>query len=246
MLDESIAARMQGLDVLVGVSGGKDSVVTLALACKYAKSVRGYFLYAFPDLDIQQKYLRYLSNRFGVEIVQAMHPLRSGWLNRGTYRRAPDPSVPMLSYREVYARLREQTGLDWIAVGEKQCDSLQRNGMLKKNGGFDEKRKWICPLATWTHRHVYSYLKLHSLPLSPEYQFAKQYGHVTSIGMLTVSEMKLMRNHFPNDFEKIKAEFPFIEALFIRERITARGKQVSGVRSDDDPSQQDHSSTIQP
>lgn len=242
MFDESIAARMQGLDVLVGVSGGKDSVVTLALACKYAASVRGFFMYMYPHLDFQRGYIEQLERRFGVQVDWIPHPGRMRWLHQGTYRQAADLDSPIVDYGEIYSQLREQTGRTWIVAGEKKCDSLQRRGMISKSGGFDEKRQWIYPLADWSHRQVYRYLKQHGLPLAPDYSL----GLRESFGGQYANELLKVKERFPDDFQEIKDEFPFIEALFIRERITARGKQVSRVRADDDSSEPDNAGGVQP
>lgn len=243
--DERIAARMRGLDVLVGVSGGKDSIVTLDLARKYAASVRGFFMYCVPGLGFQNRYLDYLSRRYEIEIDRVPHPIRSRWLRQGTYRLAPDRQAPILSFADVYEQLRAETGSEWIVAGEKKRDSLQRRGMLTKSGGFDEKRLWICPLSDWSNRQVYCYLKERGIPLPPDYRLSL----TTSFGGLYHEELSAIKERYPDDWKKILQEHPFLEAIFARQRIKSKRKQAqqaSSVRAADDPPAGNQEGSLQP
>ena len=58
--------------VLVGFSGGKDSIVTLDLCVKYFKNVIPFFLYIAPDLSFQERQLKWYENKYNLEISRAM------------------------------------------------------------------------------------------------------------------------------------------------------------------------------
>ena len=49
--------------VIVGFSGGKDSIVTLDLCFRYFKTVKPYFMYLVPGLDFQEKMLKRYEER---------------------------------------------------------------------------------------------------------------------------------------------------------------------------------------
>lgn len=192
--------------VLVGFSGGKDSAVTLDLCVRHFKRVRPYFMYIVPGLEFQEVTLRYYEKRYGMEIMRVPHFMLSDFLRAGSFR-MPDDSVPLVKTADLYAYLREKTGIHWIAAGERIADSIVRRAMIKRSSAIDTKRGRIYPIAYWTKAHVLSYLKLRRLPLSLE---NKELGF--SFRSLQGKDLEKIKRRFPEDFEKIKKMFPLVEA----------------------------------
>lgn len=192
--------------VLVGFSGGKDSAVTLDLCVRHFKRVRPYFMYIVPGLEFQEVTLRYYEKRYGMEIMRVPHFMLSDFLRAGSFR-MPDDSVPVVKTADLYAYLREKTGIHWIAAGERIADSIVRRAMIKRSSAIDQKRGRIYPIAYWTKAHVLSYLKLRRLPLSLE---NKELGF--SFRSLQGKDLEKIKRRFPEDFEKIKKMFPLVEA----------------------------------
>lgn len=197
--------------VLVGFSGGKDSAACLDLCFRYFKNVKPYFMYLVPGLEFQERTLAYYEARYKTEFLRVPHFMLSDFLRYGTYR-MPDLDVPMIKTVELYNYLREKSGIYWIAAGERISDSIVRRAMIKQSSSVDIKRGRFYPIAYWNINHVRSYNKQRRLPLSLE---NKAMGH--SFRSLMYEDLKDIKKHFPNDYDKIKSMFPLVDVELKRE-----------------------------
>lgn len=191
--------------VLVGFSGGKDSAACLDLCFKYFKNVQPYFMYLVPDLEFQERTLKYYEKRYNTNILRVPHFMLSDWLRYGTFR-MPDLDVPTVKTVELYNYLREETGIYWICAGERIADSIVRRAMIKESSSIDTKRGRFYPLAYWNVRQVRAYNKQRNLPLSLENKALKH-----SFRSLESDEVKNIKKVFPEDYQKIKEMFPLVE-----------------------------------
>lgn len=211
LLFDSIKTQSKITDsVIVGFSGGKDSIVTLDLCMRYFRNVKVFFMYLVPNLEFQEKTLRWYENKYNTEIIRIPHFEASEFLKYGSFTQA-DLSVDVVGINDTYEYLRQATGVEWIAAGERAADSIVRNAMLKKSGSIDYKRKRFYPLIYWKKNEVLQYIKYRKLYLSPE---QKKIGF--SFRSLAGNELAIIKELYPSDFEKIKAVYPFCEAGIIR------------------------------
>ena len=192
--------------VLVSYSGGKDSVVTLDLCHKHFAHVGAFFMYHVPGLSFQERTLRWAEHRYGLSILRIPHWEVADFLRRGTYHQ-PDPRVRTVSIAEVYAYLRDETGTFWIAAGERIADSIVRRAMIVKDGTINAKRGRVFPIAHWTKAHVKAYVARHGLRVSEE---TSVFGY--SFRDLSPKSLALMKQHYPEDYERIRAMYPLAEA----------------------------------
>lgn len=197
--------------VLVGFSGGKDSVACLDLCFKYFDYVQPFFMYVVPSLEFQEVTLRYYEKKYNTEIIRVPHFMLSDFLRYGTYR-LPDMEVPMVKTVELYNYLREKTGIYWISAGERIADSMVRRAMIKESSSIDRKRGRFYPIAYWNVNQVRSYNKQNRLPLSLE---NKSLGY--SFRSLMAKELIEIKRLFPQDYEKIKDMFPLVDVELSRE-----------------------------
>ena len=214
-------------EVLVGFSGGKDSIVTLDLCMRYFRRVQPFFLWQVPDMSFQQATIRRYERKYGVHMIQLPHFEVSDFLRYGTYRN-DDPSVPTVSVTDVYHYLRLQTGIWWIAAGEHIADSIWRRAMIGKSGSIDDGRGRFYPLAYWKKADVLGYMKHKGLVMGAEYE---KIGH--SFRSLDAEDLRMVRDHYPADWQRLLTLYPLAETG-IRQRDLAREKydgneQVSGV-----------------
>lgn len=119
--------------VIVGFSGGKDSIVTLDLCVRYFKRVVPFFMYLVPDLEFQERMLKRYEDKYGIEIIRLPHFECSNFLKYGSFTMF-DPNVDIVGITDTYEYLRQRTGIHWIAAGERCADSIVRNAMIKQSG----------------------------------------------------------------------------------------------------------------
>lgn len=192
--------------VIVAFSGGKDSVVTLDLCCRYFERVYVFFMYQVPGLSFQDASIRWAEEKYGVKVICLPHFELADWFRLGVFRHE-DWQVPAVGIQDIYAYVRQVTGAHWIAAGERIADSIWRRAMLKHSGHIDTQRGRFYPLMYFRKEDVLLYIKQHNLKVSPESRYL---GH--SFRSLQGEDMWLLRRHYPTDFSKIERWFPFVGA----------------------------------
>lgn len=196
--------------VIVGFSGGKDSIVTLDLCFKYFKRVQPFFMYLVPGLEFQEVMLRWYENKYKTEIIRVPHFEVSEFLKYGSFT-VYDDNVEIVRINDTYNYIREKTGMYWIAAGERCADSIIRNAMIKHSGSIDYKRGRFYPIAYWSKKEILEYIKYKKLYLSPE---QKKLGF--SFRSLDGSELAVVKEQYPNDYKKILKVYPFAGAGVVR------------------------------
>ncbi len=193
-------------EVIVGFSGGKDSIVTLDLCFKYFDRVVPFFMWVSPNLGFQEDFLKKYERRYKTEIIRLPHFEVSEFMKYGTFRN-PDPNVSIISINDVYAYLRELTGIEWIAAGERMTDSLWRRGMIHSSGSTDAKRRRFYPLAHWKKNDVLHYIKQKRLHLPKS---SRELGF--SFRGLAGCELIKIKELYPEDYARILKLYPLAGA----------------------------------
>lgn len=192
--------------VLVSFSGGKDSVVVMDLCYKYFKNVYPFFMYIVPGLRFQERMLQWYERRYGVEIIRIPHFETSNFYKYGSFRLS-DWRVPIIKVNDVYDYVRDITGVKWIAAGERAADSIVRGAMIKHASSVEVLRGRFYPIAWWKKKDVLDYIRYHKLYLSPE---QVQLGF--SFRSLAGKELSVIKERYPEDYERILDYFPFAGA----------------------------------
>lgn len=203
--------------VLVGFSGGKDSICTLDVCMRYFDKVQPFFFYLCPGLEFQEETLSWYERRYGVEIIRMPHFEVSNFMRYGSFRE-PDFNVPIISITDEYNYMRLQTGITWIAAGERIGDSIVRRAMIKNSGTIDVKRGRFYPIANWTKKEVLHYIKMKKLKLPRD---SKGLGF--SFKSLDGRELAYVKQVYPSDYEKIISLYPYAGAAVERFERYAQG-----------------------
>lgn len=202
---------------LVGLSGGKDSLAVLDICMSVFKHVECYAMYLVPGLRCVEESIQRATARYGVTV----HPVPDWFLGQAIRAAIYRPHVyQAMGWRatkavHVEATLRKQTGITWIAYGHRMDESLERRGMLHSISGFDEKGSRIYPIWDWSAADVWSYLRARKVQPPPSLGG----GHAVR---LNTACFKWLREHYPDDLERIYEYFPFSRAILKREEFLER------------------------
>jgi len=185
--------------IIIMFSTGKDSIVMADLLVKgYSGKKEFVFLYFVEGLEIKQRIIDHYEKRWNIKIHQQPH---FGALSLKTGKK--------YKMTDIEHGLRTKFNISYIAQGVRRDESLARRGMLAHLPyGIDEKYKKLYPIADFSAKDVMSYIKLNKLPLPTEYS----HGWKHDFSVPDVDGLVYLKNNFPNDYQKVTAEFPQLEA----------------------------------
>lgn len=210
--------------IIVGVSGGKDSLTTLDLCTQVFPVVHGFFMHMVPGLECEERNLRIAERRYGVTLHRLPHPglaaaLRFGHLRDGS------PSLSSgidrnLSFVDVERIVRARTGSTWIAAGHRIIDSLHRRGMITKHRGRWEKFRRCYPIWDWKPKDVFAYMRAKKIPI-PQ-MFGSSVTQTSGFDPGNPACLLFLKKHFPQDYAKVVEWFPHAESVLMRDEMRAK------------------------
>ena len=119
----------------------------------------------------------------------------------------PEPDVKLKKLADVIDEVRKATGLDWVFLGMKKADSLNRRLMLMQyESSHYTHNSTAYPLAELTNRDILAYMRNAKLP-SPVI-YAPGNGKASNGIGFNLECFLWMKNNCPCDLEKIYSEFP--------------------------------------
>jgi len=208
-------ARKLAPRVLVGLSGGKDSLVTLDLAVRSfgPDNVVAFSMYLVRGLRCFEGPIERAARIYGVQVEYVPHWMLGTMLkdavlmpHRGDAHTWRDTKLV-----DIEQLVRQRTGIDWIAYGHRAAESIERRGMLNRCQGFNADARRVYPVWRWRSADVFSYMSARGIPLPPTF------GKDRLSGVdLRPETLLYIREHFPDDYRKILEVFPFAEAQLRR------------------------------
>lgn len=213
--------------VLVGFSGGKESIVTLDLCVRHFPVVVPYHFLAMPWTDLECK-------AAGMKALDR-HNLRDSLLVfpssalikyfRFAYYRHWDGNL-FRSFKDAGDKnrlnfVRGETGIDLIATGLRKKDSQSRRRMFARMYAKSQRGvipNEMMPLRDWTKYDVYAYLKAN------KYEIPATSGTATFDVDLSNDCILYLHDAWPTDYAKMKSVFPFVEAVIKRREFYGVGK----------------------
>lgn len=205
MLD-SIKAIAENIDsAIVFFSTGKDSVVMLNLFHKYMQGrFKAIYLYIYKGLKIRENVLKYYEKQYKIKIDQ--YPQFDVSYMKRTKK---------LKQADIETFIRNKYNIQYLAYGYRKNESLERRGILKyvKNG-IDEKYNKLYPVADWSEKDIFKYIKLNKLVLPIDYNYGFR-----DINIFKGNSLLWLYNNFREDYETIKKQYPLIEGELLRVKI---------------------------
>jgi 3'-phosphoadenosine 5'-phosphosulfate sulfotransferase (PAPS reductase)/FAD synthetase len=197
--------------LLIGLSGGKDSLVLCELVKMAEITNVQYFNMEFlPNLQIQYDLLEYACQRFNIpyeQIIKVPSEHFIACMRTCSYTWYSDKAMkdfPNLSRTKVFQSVaRQYKGT--VVTGVKKCDSLMMQRMVNGNKGI-----CIYPLADWNLEEVLTFMKLRQIKIPDLLKKG-----VRGIGLDDSSIMYIYEN-YKEDFNKIEKVFPFVKSIILK------------------------------
>lgn len=208
LLDETYktidSIRQKSDACLLFLSFGKDSLVLLDLIYPRFDKIVCVFMYFVKDLEHIERWVKWTKAKYPkIDLVQVPHWNLTYILKSGMYC-VPNPKVKLLKLADVVNSMRLKYGIDYVFLGMKKADGMNRRLMLKgyESNGY-ENNGMVYPLADWTQKDILAYMKQKSLPEPVRYSKNASGG----VGFNLECFLWLEKN-FPEDLDKIYRAFP--------------------------------------
>ncbi len=203
--------------VIVGLSGGKDSLVTLDLCVRQfgPERVTAFHMYVVRGLRCVEDGLKRCERRYGIRVLFVPHWRLGLAYKYATYmpHRSRADGWRDTKLVDVEQAVRAKLGAVWIAYGHRMNDSIERVGMLSKNGGLDQAGRRVYPLRSWNEASVVAYMRARQIVPPPKLTVLKR--SMTGVNFQE-DTLIAIRDKYPDDFAKIVEKFPYLPAKLVR------------------------------
>lgn len=200
---------------LLRFSCGKDAIAAYIQLRRFFKEIIPVYHYLHPDLNFINKSLAYYEGIMGRHIIRVPNSKLYESLNAGTLQTKKSwafikkMKLPNFDNDDVNGYIRDDLGLDeniMTAIGVRQSDSLNRWRSINKYGAINEKRKTFYPVYDWNIERLKNEIRESGIKLPVDY---KIWGK--SFDGLDYRFIKPLKDHFPDDYEKLKEFFPLLD-----------------------------------
>lgn len=206
--------RSQTDTCILMCSLGKDSIVVLDMIYPKFKKVYCCFMFFIKDLEHINRWIKWVKTRYpNVEFLEIPHWNLTYILRSGLYC-TPHPKQKLLKLMDVIKALRLKYNTQWVFLGMKKADGMNRNLMITrfKDSHYTDNYQ-AYPLAEFSQKQILSYMQFHRLPQPVMYSLATS-GDDAKVGKASngigfnIDFFLWCRENYPQDLEKIYNVFP--------------------------------------
>lgn len=199
--------RQKSNSCILFCSLGKDSLVLLDMLYPKFDRVVCVFMYFVKDLEHINRWINWVKNRYPkIEFMQVPHWNLTYILRSGLYC-VPNPKIKLVKLADVCKAMRLKTGIDYVFLGKKKADGMNRRLMLNTYDGYVNNFN-AYPLADFTQKEILSYMKQHNLPEPVRYSLK-----ASSCVGFNLDCLLWLEKNYPNDLKRIYEVFPLCERV---------------------------------
>lgn len=208
-------------EVILMCSLGKDSLVTLDMAYGKFKRIVCVFMYFVKGLEHIERWVNWVKTRYpNIEFVQIPHWNLTYVLRSGMYC-VRQPKIKILNLTMTVDALRKKYGIEYVFLGMKKADSMNRRLMLMQYEANHFTNKGMAyPLGNWTQKEILAYMLQHRLPEPVRYSAKASSG----VGF-NDDCFAWMEKNCPGDLEKIYKIFPMSRRILEEYHIKEEQKK---------------------
>lgn len=217
--------------IALSFSCGKDSLAAWLALKEYDIEVIPFYFYLVPELEFINEELKYFEDVFQTRIYRYPNPAFFRLV--GNCCMQPPERIPTIvamdlprkmTYEQEWEIILEDVGLKqdtWKADGVRAADSLNRRASFVRYGVMKHNSHKVSPIADWLKSEVMDIIKKHNIKLPVDYEI---FGR--SFDGIDYRFIAPLREHLPNDFNKLLEWFPFIVCDFINKGEDAHAFKV--------------------
>ena len=225
-LCKDIAKKSNGV-CFFGFSRGKDSLCSWLQLRRYFKRIIPFHCSAIPYANYMEQALCYYEEMFNTHILRIVdggfyqnlyglmyQTLESGMDFVTKYRYPKYNKLDLLDALRITYNLPRA----WCAFGINASDSIDRRIYVNQYQGRMENNKTFYPCWNWKRKEIFDTVKESGLMLTSEYKYMKS----SMEGFPCATTNKILRKHYPEDYERLLSYFPLMEAKTVREEFLDR------------------------
>ena len=200
---------------------GKDSIVTLDMIAPRFRKIYAYFMFFVKGLEHIERWVSWVRARYpNVEFYQIPHWNLTYILRSGLYC-TPHPRQKLLKLADVQKAIRLKHGCQWVFLGMKKADGMNRNLMISRfrDSHYTDNYQ-AYPLAEFSQKQILSYMKMHRLPMPVMYSLSTssddaKVGKASNGIGFNLDCMLWLRENWPQDLERIYQTFPLARRVLL-------------------------------
>ena len=216
-------AKKSNRTCFIMLSRGKDSLCAWLQCLKYFDRVIPFHCALLPGYQHVTEYLSYLEVMFNAKVLRMLGEDLRMSLVRYAYQDRPwecaeiDEKFEDVSYSKLdilgYLRMKFNLPRAWCAVGISKNDSIDRLIYCRKNNGRNERNRTFYPCWDWPREEILNTIADAGLCLAPEYKYSRR----SLGGVPGAAYNRILKEHFPRDWETTKLWYPLAEVKNYRE-----------------------------
>lgn len=186
---------------------GKDSILLTHYCCQMFTKVVSVYMYIVPGLSYIEKHKNYFKGRYSNIIYYDIpHYALTTYIRTGYMGIKKDSKQRKYNLATLTEMVREKTGVQWVVLGMKQNDSLNRRLQLRQ---YEDQA--ICresfkayPLSEFSNKIVLGLIDHLSLPTPIHYNNDRSQGEDIS----DPEYIKWLYENYPEDLKLVFQYFP--------------------------------------